>query len=415
MRMLSHFLRRMIRVGRLELTDADGRTHVFEGAPGPTVAIRLHDRRLHRRLAVTPRLAFGEAYMEGTLTVEKGDLHALIDLCAMNYAGYASHPLSRLGLALGWLARPFVQFNPIGRSKRNVAHHYDLSDELYSLFLDSDKQYSCAYFVEPSDGLEQAQENKKRHIAAKLLLKPGMKVLDIGCGWGGMALFLAERCGVEVLGVTLSERQVALARSRAAAKGLSDRARFELMDYRQVEGRFDRIVSVGMFEHVGVPQYRTFFRKVKELLAPEGVALLHSIGCMAGPHAIDPWIDKYIFPGGYIPALSEVLPAVEKCGLSATDIELLYPHYADTLAAWRQNFAANRARAAALFDERFCRMWEFYLAYTEMAFRRLGHMVFQMQLARDPFVVPRTRDYILAAERDLRPRRPTLVPDRAAG
>jgi cyclopropane-fatty-acyl-phospholipid synthase len=415
MRMLSHFLRRMIRVGRLELTDADGRAHVFQGAPGPTVAIRLHDRRLHRRLALTPRLALGEAYMDGTLTVETGDIHALIDLCAMNYGGYATHPLARLNLALGWLARPFVQFNPIGRSKRNVAHHYDLSDELYALFLDSDKQYSCAYFVDPSDGLEQAQESKKRHIAAKLLLKPGMKVLDIGCGWGGMALFLAERCDVEVLGVTLSERQVALARSRAAAKGLTDRARFELMDYRQVEGRFDRIVSVGMFEHVGVPQYRAFFRKVKELLPEDGVALLHSIGCMWGPHAIDPWIEKYIFPGGYIPALSEVLPAVEKSGLSATDIELLYPHYADTLAAWRENFAANRARAAVLFDERFCRMWEFYLAYTEMAFRRLNHMVFQMQLARDPFAVPRTRDYIHSTERGLRPRRPTLVPGRAAG
>jgi cyclopropane-fatty-acyl-phospholipid synthase len=333
----------------------------------------------------------------------------------MNYWGYANHPLARIGLVLGWLARPFVQFNPIRRARRNVAHHYDLSDELYALFLDSDRQYSCAYFMEPTDGLEQAQENKKRHIAAKLLLEPGMKVLDIGCGWGGMALFLAERCGVEVLGVTLSEHQLAVARGRAAAKGLSGRARFELMDYRQLAGSFDRIVSVGMFEHVGVPQYRAFFDKVASLLPPDGVALLHSIGCMWGPHAIDPWIDKYIFPGGYIPALSEVMPAVEKSGLNATDIELLYPHYADTIKAWRENFAANRARAAALYDERFCRMWEFYLSGSEMAFRRLNHMVFQMQLARDPLAVPRTRDYIQTTERELRPRRPTLVPGRAAG
>lgn len=415
MRMLSHFLRRMIRAGRLELTDADGRTHIFQGAPGPTVAIRLHDRRLHWLLALSPRLAAGEAYMNGTLTIEKGDIFAFVDLCAMNYWGYATHPLARIGLVLGWLARPFVQFNPIRRARRNVAHHYDLSDELYALFLDSDRQYSCAYFTEPGVGLEQAQEDKKRHIAAKLLLKPGMKVLDIGCGWGGLALFLAERCGVEVLGITLSEHQLAIARSRAAAKGLSERARFELMDYRQLDGQFDRIVSVGMFEHVGVPQYRAFFDQIMALLRPDGVALLHSIGCMWGPHAIDPWIDKYIFPGGYIPALSEVMPAVERSGLYATDIELLYPHYAETIKAWRTNFAANRARAAALYDERFCRMWEFYLSCSEMAFRRLNHMVFQMQLARDPFVVPRTRDYIQATERDLKPRRPTLVPDRAAG
>jgi len=411
---LSHLLQQMVQVGTLDVTDADGRRHRFAGAPGPYSAIRLHDRSLHWRLAVTPRLALGEAYMDGRLTIEDGDLYGFIDLCALNYAGFARHPLSRIGHGLGLLMRWIYQVNHLARARRNIAHHYDLSDELYALFLDNDRQYSCAYFATPDDSLDQAQENKKRHIAAKLLLQPGMKLLDIGCGWGGMALFLAERCGVEVLGITLSTAQLEVARKRAEAKGLSDRVRFELMDYRQVAGRFDRIVSVGMFEHVGLPHYRAFFDKIHALLAPDGVALLHSIGCMWGPHAIDPWIAKYIFPGGYIPALSEVMPPVERSGLFATDVELLYPHYADTLKAWRTRFMANRAAALRLYDERFCRMWEHYLVCSEIAFRRLNHMVFQLQLARDPFVVPPTRDYIGDAERNLSPLRPTLVPDRAA-
>lgn len=414
MRMLSHLLRRMVRIGTLDVIDARGRAHRFSGAAGPKVGIRLHDPKLHYRLGLIPRLAAGEAYMDGALTIEHSDLYDFIDLCALNYAGYANHPLVKATHALAWLVRPLLQFNPVPRARRNVAHHYDLSDELYALFLDNDLQYSCAYFTQPDEGLDQAQENKKRHIAAKLLLKPGMKVLDIGCGWGGLALFLAERCDVEVLGVTLSEHQFAKAQRRAAAKGLEGRVRFALTDYREVEGRFDRIVSVGMFEHVGVPHYRAFFDKVRVLLKDDGVALLHSIGCMSGPHVIDPWIDKYIFPGGYIPGLSEVLPGVERSGLYATDIELLYPHYADTLRAWRTRFMANRARAAELYDERFCRMWEYYLVCAEVAFRRLNHMVFQMQLTRDPFVVPPTRDYIIENERKLRPPRPRLVPDRAA-
>jgi cyclopropane-fatty-acyl-phospholipid synthase len=406
----------MVRAGRLDVTDADGRLHVFEGERGGAydihVGIRLHDRALARRLALHPRLAFGEAYMDGTLTVDRGGIYDFVDLCAANYWSYSTHPVTRAWHGLGWAVRWLAQFNPVRRARRNAAHHYDLSDELYALFLDNDRQYSCAYFADPGDDLDLAQENKKRHIAAKLLLKPGMKVLDIGCGWGGLALTLAEQYGAEVLGITLSERQLEVARRRAQGKGLSDRARFELLDYRLVEGRFDRIVSVGMFEHVGVPHYRTFFGKLHDLLKPDGVALLHSIGCMTGPHPLDPWISKYIFPGGYIPGLSEVLPAVERSRLYATDIEFLYPHYADTLRAWRRRFMANRARAAELYDERFCRMWEFYLVCSEIAFRRLNHMVFQMQLARDPFAVPATRDYIHAGEREARRQRPTLVPDR---
>jgi cyclopropane-fatty-acyl-phospholipid synthase len=415
MRILSHFLQHMVRVGTLDLTDAYGIRHRFQGGPGPAAAIRLHDPDLHWRLALNARLALGEAFMAGTLTIEDGDLYGFLDLCAINYNGFAGHPLAKLGNGLGWLTRRLRQVNPIGRARRNVAHHYDLSDELYALFLDNDRQYSCAYFATENDSLDQAQENKKRHIAAKLLLQPGMKVLDIGCGWGGMALFLAERCGVDVLGITLSEHQLAVARQRAESKGLAGRVRFELADYRQVDDRFDRIVSVGMFEHVGVPQYRRFFDKVRSLLPPDGVALLHSIGCMWGPHPIDPWIAKYVFPGGYIPALSEVMPPVEDSGLFATDVELLYPHYAQTLRAWRERFMANRDAAVRLYDERFCRMWEYYLVCSEIAFRRLNHMVFQMQLARDPFAVPPTRDYIGETERDLKPLRPTLVPDRAAG
>jgi len=416
MLLLSHFLRHMVRAGRLDVTDADGTLHVFEGERGGAydihVGIRLHDRALARRLALHPRLAFGEAYMDGTLTVDRGDIYDFVDLCAANYWSYSTHPVTRAWHGLGWAVRWLAQFNPVRRARRNAAHHYDLSDELYALFLDNDRQYSCAYFADPGDDLDLAQENKKRHIAAKLLLKPDMKVLDIGCGWGGLALTLAEQYGAEVLGVTLSERQLEVARRRAQAKGLSDRVRFELLDYRLVKGRFDRIVSVGMFEHVGVPHYRTFFGKLRDLLKPDGVALLHSIGCMTGPHPLDPWISKYIFPGGYIPGLSEVLPAVERSRLYATDIEILYPHYADTLKAWRQRFMVNRARAAELFDERFCRMWEFYLVCSEIAFRRLNHMVFQMQLARDPFAVPATRDYVHAGEREAKRQRPTLVPDR---
>jgi cyclopropane-fatty-acyl-phospholipid synthase len=297
-----------------------------------------------------------------------------------------------------FLFRRLQQYNPIGRAQEHVAHHYDLSDDLYDLFLDEDRQYSCAYFANDNVTLEQAQHDKKRHIAAKLLLEPGMRVLDIGCGWGGMALYLAKEANVEVVGLTLSKEQHKVATERAKKAGLEDKVTFHLRDYREEAGSYDRIVSVGMFEHVGVHHFNEFFNKVKALLTPKGVALLHSIGRMDGPGVTNPWLRKYIFPGGYAPALSEVLPVVEKSGLWATDIEILRLHYAETLKHWHQRFQENRDKIKKLYDERFCRMWEFYLIGAEMDFRYLNTMVFQMQLAKDIEAVPLTRDYMVQAE-----------------
>jgi len=295
---------------------------------------------------------------------------------------------------LRYLYRRLTQLNWRRRARRNVAHHYDLDDRLYSLFLDADRQYSCAYFETPDQSLDDAQLAKRRHLAAKLLTQAGQRVLDIGCGWGGLALYLAENCGAQVTGITLSEHQLAAARVRAAEKGLAATADFRLQDYREVAGPFDRIVSVGMFEHVGVGFYEEFFRKCRAALADDGVMLLHAIGRSEGPSVTNPWIGKYIFPGGYIPALSEVLPAVERAGLMVTDIEILRLHYAETLKAWRQRFLAHRDEVERIYDRRFVRMWEFYLAASEMAFREQGLMVFQMQLTKRQGVVPMTRDYI---------------------
>jgi cyclopropane-fatty-acyl-phospholipid synthase len=295
------------------------------------------------------------------------------------------------------LKRHLDQYNPAARAQKNVAHHYDLNGRLYSLFLDRDRQYSCAYFPRGDETLEAAQLAKKRHIAAKLCLdRPDLRVLDIGCGWGGLALTLARDHGARVTGITLSREQLTEARARALAEGLEDRVSFELMDYRSVSQQFDRIVSVGMFEHVGVGYYKTFLDTVARALTPNGVALLHSIGRMEGPGATNAWIDKYIFPGGYSPALSEVLPAVERSRLVATDIEILRLHYAQTLRHWRWRFAANRDTIASIYDERFCRMFEFYLSSSELAFRRGGNMVFQIQLAARQDAVPLTRDYLYA-------------------
>jgi cyclopropane-fatty-acyl-phospholipid synthase len=303
---------------------------------------------------------------------------------------------------LGFLTRRLHQYNPIRRSRRNVAHHYDLSDELYDLFLDHDRQYSCAYFFDADDDIDTAQLNKRRHIAAKLLLRPGMKVLDIGCGWGGLALYLASECGADVTGLTLSVEQLKVAQRRAAQAGLADRVRFVLRDYREETGQYDRIVSVGMFEHVGVGQYRAFFDQVKALLKPDGVALLHCIGRMDGPGATNPWIRKYIFPGGYSPAISEVVPVIERARLWITDIEVLRLHYAETLKAWRRRFLQHRDRVLKLYDERFCRMWETYLVGSEMAFRHGGHLVMQIQMAKAIDSVPFTRDYMFDWEQSHR-------------
>jgi cyclopropane-fatty-acyl-phospholipid synthase len=330
--------------------------------------------------------------MDGTLVVEQG---SIADALAVLQGPTAEPPLwARPRQLLRYLRRRRKQLNWRGRARRNVAHHYDLDDQLYALFLDADRQYSCAYFERPDQSLDDAQLAKRRHLAAKLLIGSGQRVLDIGCGWGGLALYIAENCGGRVTGITLSQQQLAVARVRAAEKGLGGTADFRLQDYRELSGTFDRIVSVGMFEHVGVGFYDEFFRKCRAALADDGIMLLHSIGRSEGPNVTNPWVAKYIFPGGYIPALSEVLPAVERAGLLVTDIEILRLHYAETLKAWRQRFLAHREEVERIYDRRFVRMWEFYLAASEMAFREQALMVFQMQLTKRQGIVPTTRDYI---------------------
>jgi cyclopropane-fatty-acyl-phospholipid synthase len=397
--LLSWGLGKIIAIGDLTLIDADGKTHEFHGVDGPVCTVRLHDRSLHRSLVTNPWLRVGEAYMDGTLTIEDGTLGDFIAILCQNASAAENMMLFRLSRWLDYRTRWLQQYNPVGRAQQNVAHHYDLSDKLYELFLDADRQYSCAYFLNPGDSLETAQHNKKRHIAAKLLLEPGQRVLDIGSGWGGLAIELARSADVDVTGVTLSAEQHRYAEARAAAAGLSDRVRFRLEDYRLQTEKFDRIVSVGMFEHVGVKHYREFFGKVRDLLADDGVALLHSIGRMCPPGSTSVWLRKYIFPGGYTPALSETLAAIEREQLYVTDVEVLRLHYAETLAHWYSRFQANRDEIAALYDQRFCRMWEFYLKGCEMAFRHWDQMVFQMQLARHQRAAPLTRDYITDWER----------------
>lgn len=398
--LLAGLLDRLIKRGCLLVVDHQGRSHRF-GDPGrePDVAITLRDSAVARRLFLNPYLALGEAYMDGALTIEKGSVYDLLDLLCSNLGTGEVSALGGFRRRLGLMFRFFQQFNPMTRAQRNVAHHYDLSDELYSLFLDQDRQYSCAYFETPDATLDEAQLAKKRHIAAKLLLKPGQKVLDIGSGWGGMGLYLAQAGAGNVTGVTLSKEQLAVSQRRAAEAGLDQKVQFRLQDYRLLTGKFDRIVSVGMFEHVGVPHYPKFFAKVRDLLTDDGVMLLHSIGRWDGPGTTNPWIRKYIFPGGYIPALSEVLPVIERNGLIVTDIEILRLHYAETLRHWRERFLAHWDKVAGIYDERFCRMWEFYLAGSEVSFRYNGMMVFQIQLAKSVDAVPLTRDYIGESER----------------
>ena len=398
-------LRKLITVGKLEVITPSGDSIQLGGENYAghqrdlDVRVRLNGALTPLALAIDPYRFLGEAYMDGNLVIERGGLWDLLELIGYNFESADPErpgPLSQWG---NRALRAFQQHNDLMSSRRNVSHHYDLSEDLYRLFLDSDMQYSCAYFRSPSDTLDEAQLAKKEHIAAKLLLEPGMRVLDIGCGWGGMALFLAERHKVRVLGITLSTEQLEVARSRAKAKGLQDRVQFELIDYRKLEQTFDRIVSVGMFEHVGAPHFQTYFDSVAERLAPGGVALIHSIGRMRGPSRTSGFIRRHIFPGGYIPALSEVLPAVERSGLWLTDLEILRLHYAETLKHWRERFMAQRDRLPPQYDARFQRMWEFYLASSEMSFRFNGFMVFQAQLSRSIAAVPMTRDYIAGDER----------------
>lgn len=409
--LFANLLSRMIKTGTITIIGPGGRRRTV-GSGTPNVTIRVHDRATDMQLALHPQRALGEAYMDGRLSIEDGRLYDLIEIGMVNYQRLEHQPLQRMLSAISWAVRGLQQYNPISRARENVAHHYDLSGALYDSFLDPQRQYSCGYFPQPGMGLDAAQEAKIRHIAAKLLLKPGQRVLDIGCGWGGLAIALARMADVEVLGVTLSEEQHKSAVARAKASGLSDRVRFELMDYRLIEEKFDRVVSVGMFEHVGVNQYNDFFSKVRETLTEDGVALLHSIGRQDGPGFTNPWIRRYIFPGGYSPALSEVLPEIERQRLWVTDIEILRLHYAETIRHWHDRFMAKRDEMAALYDERFCRMWEFYLISAELSFRQFGHMVFQVQMALDQEAVPLTRDYITDYDRDM-PTALRAVPDAA--
>ena len=335
--LLSPLLRHLMRRGTLRVIDADNRLHVFAGPePWKTVTIRVRDRAVARELFLNGALKLGETFMDGRVTVEDSSVYDLLELVGANMMLAPPHPIIRIGDMFGRWLRIFWQYNPLWKARQNVAHHYDLSDTLYNLFLDTDRQYSCAYFNDPSDPLEEAQANKKRHLASKLRLEPGQKVLDIGCGWGGLALYLAQEADVEITGITLSVEQLRVAQRRAQAMGVADRVKFELVDYRELTGRrFDRIVSVGMFEHVGVVHYPAYFQKIKELLTDDGIALIHSIGRSDGPGHTNPWLRKYIFPGGYSPAISEVVPVVEKSGLWITDIEVLRLHYAETLRNWR--------------------------------------------------------------------------------
>ena len=401
-RLLRYFLRQFIRRGSMTFTTASGATVSCGDGTGEPVSVRFLTTNAERRILLNPELALGETYTEGTFVVERG---SLADVLAILMSQPEIVPRwAKLQWWVRYLVRHAQQFNLRPRSKNNVAHHYDLDGRLYSLFLDSDKQYSCAYFETSDASLEDAQVAKKRHLAAKLLLEPGNRVLDIGSGWGGLGLYLAEMIGADVTGITLSTEQWQASNARAAEKNLTQSAKFLLEDYRDVPGPFDRIVSVGMFEHVGVDFYETYFRRCAELLSDDGVMVLHSIGRSDPPDVTNPWIAKYIFPGGYIPALSEVLPAVERSGLLVTDIEILRLHYAETLKHWRARFLAHREEVERLYDTRFVRMWEFYLAAAEMAFREQAMKVLQLQLAKRQGVVPMTRDYIARETARLRSR-----------
>jgi cyclopropane-fatty-acyl-phospholipid synthase len=393
--MLQVLLNKMVKVGDLTLHLPNGKTvHAGDGTGAP-VAIRLNGKGL-RRLVGNPSLGLGEAYMDGDLTFEKGQLWDLLEIVGKSGGRSPGRNKSWPKRAQKAVKRVVQQVNGRIASRRNVAHHYDISNDLYERFLDADMQYSCAYFADPKMTLEQAQAAKKAHIAAKLAIVPGMSALDIGSGWGGMAITLAKDYGANVTGVTLSTEQLALAADRARKAGLADRVKFQLTDYRDLDQTFDRIVSVGMLEHVGAPNFQTYFDTVKRLLAQDGVAVIHAIGRMSGPGATNAFTQKYIFPGGYIPGLSEIVSAVEKSGLWITDIEILRVHYAETLKHWRMRFMAD-PDIPTMFDVRFRRMWEFYLTSAELGFRYGGHMIFQIQLTRKIDTLPITRDYMLEA------------------
>ena len=394
-------LQTVIRDGTLHLIDGRGRNHSFGNGNRPRCTLRLRSRGLSWKAIFNPPLFVGEAYMNGELTIEKGTLEDFLEIGARNYDNLVRHWLVRLAFLLARQGRRVKQYNPMAKARANVAHHYDLSGKLYDLFLDTDRQYSCAYFESPDDSLEQAQENKKRHLASKLLLdRPDLRVLDIGSGWGGLGLYLAQAADCQVKGLTLSVEQHAISQARARDSGLAERVQFDLRDYRLENERYDRIVSVGMFEHVGKGNYAEFFGKVRDLMQDDGVCVLHSIGRFKEPGPINPFIRKYIFPGADLPTLSEVLARVEESGLLVTDVEVLRLHYAETLRHWFDRFEANRDQVAQLYDERFCRMWELYLKGCELGFRHQGLMVFQLQLTKRLETLPLTRDYMYDWERN---------------
>jgi len=404
-------LKQLVKTGDLSVTDWKGRITRYGDGTTPKVHIRFATAATARKIALDPDLYLGTEFTSGNFSVIEGSIYDFLALALINAQGPGGGSSAKMHNATffhRWLyklriaKRRMDQNNSAAKSRHNVHVHYDLSGKLYDLFLDSDRQYSCAYFEHEDATLEQAQLAKKRHIAAKLNIKPGMRVLDIGCGWGGMGLYLAEICGAEVTGATLSEEQFAVANQRAQERGLQDRVKFLLKDYRQIAERFDRIVSVGMFEHVGLNQYSTFFKSCAKLLKADGTALLHSINRSDGPGATSAWLRKHIFPGGYIPALSEVIPHMEKQGLYITDIEILRLHYAKTLRLWLNNFIGNRDKVKALYDERFCRMWEYYLAGSEVSFRHIGMNNFQIQFGHDQHYLPITRDYMATTENALR-------------
>jgi cyclopropane-fatty-acyl-phospholipid synthase len=401
MSLIGKFIDQILPVGSITLVQPDGRRETHGPGGGKHVTVKLHDRRAAMDIFRNPRLRVGELYMDGRLTIEDGTILDLLEL-VVGARPWEQGSRKALGKGKAKSLRRFFRRNDLRKSRRNVAHHYDIGNELYALFLDDDLQYSCAYFTDSSNGLEQAQADKKPHIAAKLALEPGQRVLDIGCGWGGMALYLHQVAGVDVLGITLSQEQLKVARERAEAAGVSAHVKFELIDYRELDGRFDRIVSVGMFEHVGAAHYDTFFAKCRELLTDDGVMLLHTIGKLGGPGLPDPFTDKWIFPGYHLPSLSQMCTSSEKVKMIVSDVETLRLHYAYTLRHWLDRATRARAKIEKLYDARFFRMWEFYLAGGIVMFESGAACNYQVQYVRDRHALPITRDYMLETERRYR-------------
>ena len=403
MRMLDKMLGSYVKRGELTLIDAKGRTHVY-GRADPefaSVTVRFTDGRVAYDIARDPGLGAAEAYMDGRLVVEKGDILDLVNIIRGSHKWEDSVGTNKFLRKGGKLRHRLSQLNWRKQSQHNVAHHYDVGNDFYRLFLDADLQYSCGYFRDLGNSIEQAQLDKKTHVASKLRLEPGMKVLDIGCGWGGLALHLHRVADVDVLGITLSKEQIEVARQRAADLGVSDRVKFELIDYRDVTGRFDRIASVGMFEHVGQPFYRTYFRKLRELLADDGIALVHTMARLGGPGTTDKFMLKYIFPGGYLPALSEIVAASEQEKLIMADCETWRLHYVHTIRHWYDRYRSNEAKIVAMYDERFYRLWQFYLAVSLTLFRDAAMGVYQLQYLRRREAAPLMRDYMVEDEKAL--------------